>query len=231
MSPSTHEDYLREEWLLFAGDPVRQHQARESAASVDVRRVLDVGCGGGQDMIPFASPATACVGVDVAHASGVWGARQFAITYPDLGIHFLTAAAEHLPFADGAFDLVLCRVAIPYMDNRRAFAEIGRVLRPGGIFVLKTHAAAYYWRKFADGVRRRSPLFSLHALRVLLTGAIYHLTGWQPRGGLLLRETFLTDRQLRRELGRAHMGITGELADSNPLTPSYRIQKRNTSRT
>lgn len=225
MSTSAYEEYLAEEWQLFARDGVRQREARESVAALDVRHVLDVGCGGGQDLIPFATASTSCVGIDVSHDSGLWASRQFAATYPDLRVRFLTAAAETLPFRDGAFDLVLCRVAIPYTDNRRAMAEMGRVLRQGGILLLKTHAPRYYWRKVAEGLKRRSPLFGLHALRVLVTGAIYHVTGTQPRGGLLLRETFLTLRQLRRELDRAGLVIVDELSDSNPLTPSYRIQK------
>ena len=85
---------------------------------------------------------------------------------------------------------------------------------------------AFYTRKFADGVRRRSPLFSLHALRVLVSGAIFHVTGRQPAGGLLLRESFMTEHLLRKELDRLGLGIDGELSDSNPFTPSYRVVKR-----
>jgi ubiquinone/menaquinone biosynthesis C-methylase UbiE len=226
MSNSPYEDYLRDEWLLFAGDTVRQQEARLSAAGVTVQRVLDVGCGGGQDLIPFAAPETTCVGVDVSQATCVWATRRFAATYPHLVVRFTTAAAEDLPFANSTFDVVLCRVAIPYTDNRRALAEMGRVLRPGGVLVLKTHAPAYYFRKLLEGIRQRSPLFSIHALRVLLTGTIYHLTGRQPRGGVLLRETFLAERRLRIELERANLTIVGVTSDNNALTPCYRVIRR-----
>jgi SAM-dependent methyltransferase len=219
------EDYLQQEWKLFAADPVRQQEARRAAAGIEVGSVLDVGCGGGQDMIPFASGATRCVGVDVSHASGVWASRQFALASPGTNIRFVTAAAEQLPFADAAFDIVLCRVAIPYTDNRAALLEIGRVLRPGGVLLLKTHTARYYLQKFLDGLRRRSPLFSVHALRVLASGSLYHLTGRQPAGGLLLRESFQSEPLLTRELARAGLRVAGELADSNPLTRSYRIER------
>jgi SAM-dependent methyltransferase len=219
------EEYLAQEWQLFAGDDTRRHEARRAVEDLIVRSVLDVGCGGGQDLIPFAGSAR-CVGIDVSHTSGVWALKQFASQVPRVPVHFLTAAAEYLPFTDRAFDVVLCRVAIPYTDNRAALLEISRVLRPGGALLLKTHTARYYVKKFFDGIRQRSPLFSLHALRVLATGVIYHLTGRQPKGGLLLRETFQTGWLLRRELRPIGLRLGEELPDSNPLTRSYLVTKR-----
>jgi SAM-dependent methyltransferase len=224
--PAEYEAYMREEWLLFAADTARQTESSRVMDDIDVRRVLDVGCGGGQEMIPFVTRGAACVGIDITHASGVGGGRMFAEHFPNRPARFATSAAEHLPFGNGVFDVVLCRVSIPYTDNRAALTEIARVLRPGGILLLKTHHLRFYTRKFAEGVRQRSPLFSVHALRVLLSGAIFHLTGRQPSGGLLLRESFMTERLLEKELGRLGLRIDRELADSNPFTPSYRIVKR-----
>jgi len=224
--PSEYEAYLREEWLLFAADAARQNESSRVMDDIDVRRVLDVGCGGGQEMIPFVTRGAACIGIDITHASGVFAGRMFAEHFPHRPARFATSAAEYLPFCNGVFDVVLCRVSIPYTDNRAALTEIARVLRPGGILLLKTHHLRFYTRKFADGVRQRSPLFSVHALRVLLSGAIFHLTGRQPSGGLLLRESFMTEGLLEKELGRLGLRIDSELADSNPFTPSYRIVKR-----
>jgi SAM-dependent methyltransferase len=141
-------------------------------------------------------------------------------------VHFATSGAEHLPFTDGSFDVILCRVALPYTDNRQALREMARVLRPGGVLLLKTHHPKYYLHKAVEGIRRRSPLFSIHALRVLLTGAIYHASGKQPQGGLLLRETFQTEWLLGRELPPIGLALGEELPDSNPLTRSYRVTRR-----
>jgi ubiquinone/menaquinone biosynthesis C-methylase UbiE len=221
----SYEAYLRDEWLLFASDLVRQQEALDAAAGIEVRKVLDVGCGGGQDMIPFAATGITCIGIDISHESGVFGRALFSARYPDLAVHFATSTAEHLPFASGAFDVVLCRVAIPYTENRAALSEIARVTRPGGILLLKTHHFWYYVDKAKKAVRQRSLLSLLHAIRVMTTGAIYHLTGSQPRGGLLLRETFLTKWLLQKELQRSGMTIEGELPDTNAITPSYRIRK------
>ena len=221
-----YEEYLQREWLLFSQDSVRQAEALRGVAGIAYHRVLDVGTGAGQEMIPFSTKGATCVGIDISLASGAVGCRLFARHYPGLPAYFATAAAEHLPFPNGTFDLVLCRVSIPYTDNRAALAEISRVLRPGGMLLLKIHHLRYYTRKFMDGIRNRDPLFSIHALRVLVSGAIFHFTGKQPSNGILLRESFLTEGRLQKELSRAGLAITGSLPDSNPQTPSYRVVKR-----
>ena len=44
-----------------------------------------------------------------------------------------------LPFADSSLDLVTCNVVVEHLDHpTRAFAEVARCLRPGGVFVVKT---------------------------------------------------------------------------------------------
>jgi SAM-dependent methyltransferase len=232
MSVPDHDynSYLLGEWRLFSENEQRQQQAVDGAAGISIHDVLDVGCGGGQEMIPFGRLGATCVGIDISPESGAFGRQMFGAHHPGMRVHFATAGAERLPFADEAFDLVLCRVAIPYTDNRQALQEMARVLRPGGVLLLKTHHARYYIRKALDGLRQGSPLFTLHALRVLLSGALFQVFGRQPAGGMLLRETYLTAGMLNRELRRAGMSIDGELPDSNPRTPSYRIRKRSNRR-
>ncbi|MDE3231185.1 MAG: methyltransferase domain-containing protein, partial [Chloroflexota bacterium] len=47
------------------------------------------------------------------------------------------ADAEDLPFPDGGFDLVTCRIAPHHFaEVERFVAEVARVLRPGGLFLL-----------------------------------------------------------------------------------------------
>lgn len=224
--PTDYSTYLRDEWEIFAGDPGRQDESRALARHFAPRRVLDVGCGGGQDLIPFAEHGATCVGIDVARESALWATRQFQCELPGTSAAFLTGAAEALPFGDGSFDLVICRLAIPYTNNAAAFAEMSRVLTDGGGLLLKTHTPNYYFRKFWTGVRTRSPLFSVHAARVLMSGLVYHVTGRQPAGGILLQEVFQTRHNLQKELARVNLWIERELTDSTPQTRGYVITKR-----
>jgi len=51
-------------------------------------------------------------------------------------VEWRVADAQQLPFADASFDLVACQFgAMFFPDKPRAYAEIRRVLRPGGIFL------------------------------------------------------------------------------------------------
>lgn len=218
--------YLESEWRHYDGDPLRSHILLEATHETARRLVLDVGCGGGQDLLAFARSGARCVGVDRHPGSGRFARELFTRLDPGSPTAFLTAQAEHLPLASGMFDVVICRVALPYTDNRAALREMSRVLRPGGVLLLKTHRPRYYTEKALDGFRRRSPRFSIHALRVLVSGGLFHVLGWQPPGGLLLREIFLTRRRLATELARVDLAIVDELPDSTAAAGSYRIVKR-----
>ena len=106
----------------------------ELCESVDVRAgqsVLDVAAGNGN-----ASLAAARRGCDVLATDYVPAllerARERAAA-DRLDIRFREADAEHLPFADGAFDVVLSTVGVMFTpDQDRAAAEMLRVCRPGG---------------------------------------------------------------------------------------------------
>jgi ubiquinone/menaquinone biosynthesis C-methylase UbiE len=56
-----------------------------------------------------------------------------AIRVDDPGVEFRQADAQELPFDDGEFDLVVCQFGIMFVpDKAEAYAEMRRVLRPGG---------------------------------------------------------------------------------------------------
>jgi SAM-dependent methyltransferase len=221
---SEYDSYVSAEWEMFVRDEGRGRASLDAVAGLEVRRVLDVGCGAGQELLPFATQlGAACVGVDVTPEAGRAGRELYAAHAPSASVHFARAAAESLPFAEGAFDVVVCRLALPYTDNARCLSELARVLRRGGALLLKIHHARYYTRKLRAGLRAGQLPSALHAGRVLAAGLVYSLTGRQPRTRLPSRETFQTVRLLRRELARRGLEIRRELRDSNPLTPSFLI--------
>ncbi|PAE16293.1 SAM-dependent methyltransferase [Virgibacillus sp. 7505] len=52
-------------------------------------------------------------------------------------IAYVVADAENLPFMDGQFDLVGCRIAAHHFPDKSLFLkEVSRVLKPGGVFLL-----------------------------------------------------------------------------------------------
>jgi SAM-dependent methyltransferase len=105
-------------------------------------RVLDAACGPGlytQELLARGALVMAFdaspVMVDLARARMADRARI------DLAV-----LGQPLPYPDGAFDMIVCALAIHYADDRAvAFAEFCRVLRPGGALVVSTQHPTTDW--------------------------------------------------------------------------------------
>jgi ubiquinone/menaquinone biosynthesis C-methylase UbiE len=193
---------------------------------LSVARVLDLGCGAGQELLPFLEDArTLGVGIDMSPEVGLAGRQLFAATQPGGRVAFVRAAAESLPLATSSVDVVICRLALPYTDNTRAIAEMARVLRPAGRLLLKYHHARYYTARLRAALSARRLKPAIHASRVLLAGGLYHLTGSQPRGRFTGGETFQTLWLLGRELSRHGFVVRGVLDDSVPAAPSLLVER------
>lgn len=221
-----YDEYVRAEWTLFAQNHWRWESSLQQVPTSDIRHVLDVGCGAGQELLPFVIGRKAIgIGVDLSRDAGLAGRELISENYAGAPIYFARAAAEKLPFESGRFDVVICRVALPYMKNTPALAEMARVIRVGGSMIVKIHHWHYYWRELLQGLSGSNFYSAIHALRVLLVGCIYHLTGRQIHTRLTGGETFQTRWLLNRELRSAGMVIKSELADSGSLSPAFLLVK------
>jgi len=220
-----YETYLRGEWDLFWQQPKRFAVARELASRLAVKRVLDIGCGAGQELYPYLGSEVIAVGVDIAPDVGLF-VRSHPVPCPVAGRDpvFVRAAAERLPFFSNQFDVIVCRVVLSAVDNKRVLTEMARVLSKNGIVVLRVQAVGYYFQKILMGLRRGSPRAVLGAIRTLITGAAYHVIGVQV-GGF---ETFQTRWLLQRELNRLGLTIESTTSNSVSATPTYVIARSGT---
>lgn len=224
MALTDYADYVHSEWRLFHDDRRRANATLAAVNGISVARVLDVGCGAGQELFPFVTSMSSYgVGIDITLEAGQ--ALRDLFCGSRARVVFTQASAEGLPFIPGAFDVVICRLAMPYMDNRRALSEIARVLRPGGRLLLKIHAPRYYVAKAQKGLITRNWRSAIHAIRTLAAGAVYHVTGRQLRNRFIGHEVFQTRRRLRSELEQCGMRLAAEMPDSNRLTPSFVCEK------
>ena len=141
LSGSAAENYERH-FLPAIGIPVAGSLLR-AADLQPGERVLDVGCGTGL----IARRAAEAVGDD-GSVTGVDLSPEmieFASSLPraeGASTDWRQGDATALPFADGEFDVVLCQLALMFVEDRpAAISEMHRVLVPGGRVVISTAGA------------------------------------------------------------------------------------------
>ena len=104
-------------------------------------RVLDVGCGPGHAALAFAERGASLAAVDLSEAM-LEQARRLAAERGLADVEFRRGDVESLPFPDASFEVVTSRYsAHHYPHPERALAEVARVLRPGGCFLLSDTVA------------------------------------------------------------------------------------------
>lgn len=106
--------------------------------------VLDVGCGLGE-LLAGLDPGYTLHGVDIA-------ARSVRVCIERLGPNAVVKKGSvfDLPFGDGSMGVAICLEVLEHVpDDQSALAEIGRVVRPGGILVLSV-PHTYYWPEYLE---------------------------------------------------------------------------------
>ena len=116
--------------------------------------VLDVACGGGHTALGLAPHVARVIATDIA-SKMLQAAQAFILNKGIKNVSFSFADAEELPFKDGTFDLVTCRIAPHHFpDCCRFIKQSVRVLKKGGILLVQDHVlpenpkAGRYLEKF-----------------------------------------------------------------------------------
>jgi ubiquinone/menaquinone biosynthesis C-methylase UbiE len=182
-----HNQVVREEFTRQAAayaanptivDPERIARLVQAVQPTAAHRVLEVATGPGYVAMGFAAVAREVVGVDLTEAPLALAEQR----RQELGLHnvrFQQADAAHLPFADGEFDIVLCRLGFHHFDQAPGvLREMVRVCTPQGkvivedLIVSEHPARAAYQNRF-ENLRDPSHVaaFSLSTLLRFFTDA------------------------------------------------------------
>ena len=171
-------------WYSKVGKVRGRERLLELVPWSDGDAVLDVGCGRGLLLVAAARRVARgrAVGADLWHAADQSDNRPTA-TLENARVEgvadrvtVVTADVRALPFADGAFDLVVTHWVIHNLyaapDRARAITEMVRVLRPGGHLLLadiahRSEYAAQLGALGLQGVRTVVPWTD--PLRAILT--------------------------------------------------------------
>lgn len=180
---ATGERFLPEMQGTIALEHLHRYAMAKDLAAGKV--VLDIACGEGYGSAVLAGSAARVYGVDIspdaiAHAKA---------KYQRPNVEFLTGRCADIPLADGAVDLVVSFETIEHhTEHKEMFAEIKRVLRPGGLMIMSSpdkleyteranHANAYhvkelYAEEFQQLVERYFTHVAILGQRVLYASAI-----------------------------------------------------------
>jgi SAM-dependent methyltransferase len=143
---SYHRDV--QDSIAFSGQEAAYFHQRKAEVLLEVTErmlgaparlsALDVGCGVGSVDRFLAGRFGQLCGVDSVPAAVTQGATN----HPE--VTYLAGDGMALPFAPATFDLAFAVCVVHHVPppHRRAFAaEVARVVRPGGLFVLFEHNA------------------------------------------------------------------------------------------
>ena len=127
----------KDTWKFYAAasSAYERYDAVLSSAVSDGSTALEYGCGPGSRAFDLARLGAKVDGIDISPVA-IELARETA-QRDDLQelTRFDVMDAEHLEFPDESFDLVCGTSIIHHLDIERAYGEVARVLRPGGIAV------------------------------------------------------------------------------------------------
>ncbi len=126
---STHE---RRDFYAWGALQAADDYAYAQLGDVRGKRILDLGCGDGQQAIRLAFEGAYVIAIDISF--GMVNVTQQRIKQTGLAeqAHSAQMSAEYLAFVNQSFDLIFGHSVLHHTDLSITRAELVRLLRPGG---------------------------------------------------------------------------------------------------
>lgn len=118
-------------------NPLRLAYIKEVLGSLQNKKILDVGCGGGLLSEALAQEGATVIAID-SSAAAIEDAQRHAAGQ-NLALDYQIADATRLPLADASFDVVMASEVLEHLEDvQTVLAEVSRVLKKGGRFIFDT---------------------------------------------------------------------------------------------
>jgi len=103
--------------------------------NVKGKKILELGCGGGQCSIVFAKQGATCTGIDISTEQLKYAEKLSKKN--KVKIKFIHGTFQNLSkFKSNSYDIVFSAFALQYSPNiLRVFKQVNRILKKNGIFV------------------------------------------------------------------------------------------------
>ena len=193
------------------GDPTTEERKRLLLRALNrkddfpmPKRILDAGCGAGEFLEFFASLGWEVYGIDVADA-----AIERARSRCPAATLCTGSLEEKLPFPSQFFDVIWCTEVVEHLfEVPKALAELSRVLKEHGLFILTTphHGLlknlAITFLRFERHFDVSGPhirFFTRRSLTACVAWAGFETLSWRGIGRLwpLYKSSFVVARKVR----------------------------------
>lgn len=102
---------------------------------VENKLVVDLGCGSGEATVPLRQRGARVIGIDISPDLIAIAHRRLQQYGVDAELR--VASAYQTPIADESVDVVFCMSLLHHLELDRVKKEIGRILKPDGLFIFK----------------------------------------------------------------------------------------------
>ena len=165
----------------------------------DAELILDIGCGTGGTLTAL-DDLGALVGTDLS---------PDALDFCALRGHrcLVRSRAEELPFETGTFDVAICADMLEHLDDdEKGFAEVMRILKPGGTALMTVPAYPWLWSEHDEALshRRRYLAGDLRAKIVAAGGEVLKVSHDVSFVFPIVLVVRLLNRLRLRKLGKPH---------------------------
>lgn len=109
---------------------------KQLARCPNPERVVDLGCGVGLSTFLWAGQAEEVVGIEPNHDMRTTAGERSAQLGLAERVRFIDAIASRTGLPDACAEIITCAQAFHWMEPVSTLAEVNRLLKPGGIFVV-----------------------------------------------------------------------------------------------